>query len=129
MFPVYKKAQNPILANDNDLQQNHFMDLMSTQNDRKLLDEVREIIWFHHYSIHTEQTCCEWIRKYACFHKIRSRDDLQNDETKIMFFYIAGIFEETAENERQHAKDHLFQIGSCFFRYLPGVFPVQRLNA
>jgi hypothetical protein len=30
MFPIFKKAQNPILANDNDSQQNHFMDLMST---------------------------------------------------------------------------------------------------
>jgi hypothetical protein len=107
MFPKFKKAPNPILANDNDSQQNHFMDLMSTQNGWKILDEVREIMWFHHYSIHTEQIYCEWIRKYVCFHKIRSRDDLQNNETKIMVFLHCRNFEETTENERQHAKGHL----------------------
>jgi len=86
MFPKYKKAPNPILANDNDSQQNHFMDLMSTQNNRKLLDEVREIMWLHHYSIHTEQTCCEWIRKHVCFIKDVPGMIFKNSKTKIMVF-------------------------------------------
>jgi hypothetical protein len=50
------------------------------------MDEVREIMRLHHYSIHTERTCCKWIKKYVCFHKMRSRDDLQNSGTKIKTF-------------------------------------------
>lgn len=59
---------------------------MSTQNNRKLLDEVREIMRLHHYSIHTERNYCDWIKKYIQFHKMSSRDDLQNGETKIEAF-------------------------------------------
>jgi len=59
---------------------------MSTQNDRKLLDEVLEIMRLHHYSIHTERTYCDWIKKYIQFHKMRSREDLQNGEVKIEAF-------------------------------------------
>ncbi|MFH1489437.1 MAG: phage integrase N-terminal SAM-like domain-containing protein [Pseudomonadota bacterium] len=30
----------------------------------------------HHYSIHTERTYCDWIKKFVQFHGIDSRDDL-----------------------------------------------------
>lgn len=59
---------------------------MSTQNNRRLLDEVRDIMRLHHYSIHTERTYCDWIKKYIRFHKMCSRNDLQNGEAKIETF-------------------------------------------
>jgi len=59
---------------------------MSTKNDRKLLDEVREIMRLRHYSIHTERTYCDWIKKYIRFHGMRSRDDLKDGEKKIEAF-------------------------------------------
>ena len=34
---------------------------MSTSESRKLLDETREIMRLHHYSIHTERVYCDWI--------------------------------------------------------------------
>ncbi|WP_394707991.1 phage integrase N-terminal SAM-like domain-containing protein [uncultured Desulfosarcina sp.] len=43
---------------------------MSTTNNRKRLDEVRDVIRLLHYSIHTERTHCEWIRKFVHFHKL-----------------------------------------------------------
>ncbi|RJP77335.1 MAG: hypothetical protein C4522_15715 [Desulfobacteraceae bacterium] len=49
----------------------------------KLLDEVREVMRLDHYSIHTERTYCDWIKQYIHFHKMKSRDDLQNGEAKI----------------------------------------------
>ena len=54
LYITFTKQLEPDLANYKDSQQNHFMDLMSTQNDRKLLDEVHEIMRLHHYSIYTE---------------------------------------------------------------------------
>lgn len=47
------------------------------------MDEVREYMRLHHYSIHTERTYCEWIRKYIRFHQMRCRDDLKNGEKNI----------------------------------------------
>ena len=42
----------------------------------------------HHYSIHTERTYCEWIKKYIMFHGMNSRDDLNDDEKKVESFLI-----------------------------------------
>ena len=37
----------------------------------KLLEQVREVMRFHHYSIRTERTYCQWIRRYLAFHRLR----------------------------------------------------------
>ncbi|SLM29179.1 Integron integrase (fragment) [Desulfamplus magnetovallimortis] len=59
---------------------------MSTENKPKLLDEVRAIMRVRRYSIHTERSYCDWIKRYINFHKMRSRDDLENGEKKIELF-------------------------------------------
>ena len=59
---------------------------MSTQKEGKLLDEVRDYMRLHHYSIHTERTYCEWIKKYVHFHKMKYREDLEDGEKKIDAF-------------------------------------------
>ena len=30
----------------------------------KLMDQVREVLRYHHYAYHTEQTYCQWILRY-----------------------------------------------------------------
>jgi len=50
--------------------------------DRKLLDEVRNFMRLHHYSIHTERTYCDWIKRFIQFHQMKSREDLLNGEKK-----------------------------------------------
>ena len=52
----------------------------------KLLDEVRRKMRLHHYSIHTERSYVDWIKRYIHFHHMRSRDDLANGETKLEAF-------------------------------------------
>jgi len=59
---------------------------MSTQKERKLMDEVRDVMRLHHYSIHTERTYCDWIKRYVLFHQMKSRDDLSDGERKIELF-------------------------------------------
>ncbi len=34
---------------------------MSSRNEKKLLDQVREVMRLKHYSIHTERSYCDWI--------------------------------------------------------------------
>ncbi len=53
---------------------------------RKILDEVRDVMRLKHYSIHTERTYCEWIRRFIHFHTMQSRDDLKGGEAKIEQF-------------------------------------------
>ena len=60
---------------------------MSTlKKERKLLDEVRDIMRLHHYSIHTERTYCGWIKRYIQYHSMTSREELINGEAKIEAF-------------------------------------------
>jgi integron integrase len=51
-----------------------------------LLDEVRDYMRLHHYSIHTERTYCDWIKKFVQFHDMKSRNDLSDGEKKIELF-------------------------------------------
>ena len=59
---------------------------MSSEKEKKLLDEVRDVLRLKHYSIHTERSYCVWIKKYVLFHHMTSRQDLVNGEQKIEQF-------------------------------------------
>ena len=60
--------------------------IMSTQKARKILDEVRDVMRLHYYSIHTERAYSEWIKKYIIFHGMNSRDELKDGEKKVEAF-------------------------------------------
>jgi len=60
--------------------------LKNIPKHRKLLDEVRDVMRLHHYSIHTERTYCDWIKRYIQYHSMISRQDLIEGEAKIEAF-------------------------------------------
>ncbi len=37
----------------------------------KLMDQVRQVLRYHHYAYRTEQTYCEWIEQYIKFHRCK----------------------------------------------------------
>ena len=39
------------------------------ETNLKLLDQVRQVLRYHHYAYRTEQTYCDWIVHYIKFHK------------------------------------------------------------
>jgi site-specific recombinase XerD len=86
---------------------------MSAQNDRKLMDEVREFMRLHHYSIHTERTYCDWIKKYVQFHQMKSREDLSNGEKKIEAFLtdlaVRGNVSASTQNQAMNALVFLYK--------------------
>jgi len=59
---------------------------MSTSKNRKLLDEVRDVMRLHHYSIHTERTYSDWIKRYIRYHRMTDRQDLIDGEARIEAF-------------------------------------------
>jgi hypothetical protein len=52
----------------------------------RLMDQVREVLRLRHYSIHTERSYCDWIRRYIKFHNMKSRSELEPAEAKIEAF-------------------------------------------
>ena len=37
-----------------------------------LMDQVRQVLRYHHYAYRTEQTCCDWILRYIRFHHAKT---------------------------------------------------------
>jgi hypothetical protein len=42
----------------------------------KLLNEVKNIMRIKHYSIHTENRYCDWIKRFILFHKMQIREEV-----------------------------------------------------
>jgi len=52
----------------------------------KLLDQVKEFMRLRHYSIRTEQSYSDWIRRYIKFHGLGSREELTPGTEKVEQF-------------------------------------------
>ncbi len=78
---------------------------MSTKKSGKtLLEETHDLMRHMHYSLSTERTYCEWIRKFVGFHQMQSRDALYADpEKKVENFltYLAAERNVAAATQNQ----------------------------
>ena len=52
----------------------------------KLLDPIREVRRFKHYSIRTERTYCKWVRRFVRFHQMKGREEMLPAEPKMEAF-------------------------------------------
>jgi integron integrase len=81
--------------------------------DKKILDEVRDVMRLHHYSIHTERTYGDWIRRFARYHHMQSREDLVNGEQKIEAFLthlaVDGNVAPATQNQAMNALVFLYK--------------------
>jgi hypothetical protein len=48
----------------------------------RLLEQVRNVMRLQHYSIHTERSYQDWIKRCVHFHRMRSREDLAQDSLR-----------------------------------------------
>jgi integron integrase len=83
---------------------------MSTSQDRdkKILEQVRDIMRLNHYSIHTERSYCDWIKRYISFHKMKSRADLKEGELKIeQFLTHIAVHENVSPSTQNQAMNAL----------------------
>lgn len=52
----------------------------------KLLDQIREVMRLKHYSIRTERTYCDWVRRYVHYHQMHGREEMFPAEPKMEQF-------------------------------------------
>ena len=76
----------------------------------------------HHYSIHTERSYLDWIKRYVHFHQMQSREDLAGAEAKIEAFLtnlaVNGKVSPSTQNQAPRfaeceMADFRLQIGGC----------------
>ena len=58
----------------------------SQEPEPKLLDQIRRAMRLHHYSVHTERSYIDWIKRYIRFHRMDCREHLVDGERKIEAF-------------------------------------------
>lgn len=76
---------------------------MQSQDQKpKILDQVRSIMRLHHYSIHTERSYIDWIKRYIAFHLMKSREDLAGGERKIEVFLTHLAVDEQVASATQN---------------------------
>ena len=67
----------------------------------------------HHYSIHTERSYLEWIRRFVGFHRMHSREELANGEGKIEEFLtdlaVRGKVSASTQNQAMNALVFLYR--------------------
>ncbi len=52
----------------------------------RLLDQMREVMRLKHYSIRTERSYCDWVRRFVRFHRMKSREEMLPAEPKMEAF-------------------------------------------
>src|SRR5881296_252047 len=62
---------------------------MDAQDKPKLLELVRDIIRRKHYSIRTEQSYTDWIRRFILFHKKRHPSEMREAEVNAFLTHLA----------------------------------------
>ena len=77
------------------------------QGKVKLLDQVREAIRLKHYSLRTEQTYLDWIKRFIRFHELRHPRDMGEAEVSAFLTHLARDGEVAASTQNQHVKASL----------------------
>ena len=81
--------------------------------EKKIIDEVRDVMRIKHYSIHTERTYIDWITRYIKFHNMQSRENLKEGEQKIEEFLtrlaVKGNVAPSTQNQAMNALVFLYK--------------------
>ena len=73
----------------------------------KLLDQVRDVIRRKHYSIRTEQTYTDWIRRFILFHGKRHPSEMAAEEVTSFLTALARDNNIAASTQNQRVKASL----------------------
>lgn len=70
----------------------------------KLMDQLREVLRLKHYSIRTERSYSDWVRRFIRFHQMKSREELLAEpEAKIELFLsdlaVRGAVAPSTQNQ------------------------------
>ena len=70
--------------------------------DLKLIEQVREVMRYHHYQYRTEQTYCDWITRYIKFHGCQKHPrEMGKLEIESFLSHLASERKVSASTQRQ----------------------------
>src|SRR5450759_4536804 len=83
----------------------NLLDKSTTTKPPKLIDQVRDKLRVKHYSIRTEQTYVDWIKRFIFFHGKRRPKDMEacDVEAFLTHLAVAGKVAASTQNQAQSA--------------------------
>ena len=79
----------------------------------RLLEQVRSAMRLHHYSLLTERSYVDWIKRYVHFHQMKNREDLADGERKIEAYLtdlaVQGKVSASTQNQAMNALVFLYK--------------------
>ncbi|VGO23470.1 integron integrase [Pontiella sulfatireligans] len=70
--------------------------------DLKLMEQVREVLRYHHYAYRTEQTYCDWIKRFLKFYGMKQHPkDMGAAEVERWLSHLASEGKVAASTQRQ----------------------------
>jgi integron integrase len=77
------------------------MDTSPKPNEKKLLDQVRDAIRAKHYSLRTEKTYIDWIRRFIIFHNKKHPREMGTSEVQEFIIHLATKDNVSASTQNQ----------------------------
>jgi integrase len=81
---------------------------MESNQSSTLLGRVREVIRYKHYSMRTERSYVEWVRRFVAFHGRRHPREMGADEVRAFLGYLASDLKVAASTHQQALSALLF---------------------
>jgi integron integrase len=75
--------------------------------DLKLMDQVKEVLRYHHYAYRTEQTYCAWIVRYIKFHGSKKHPSLMWKKELDSFLSYLAVEEKVSASTQKQALNAL----------------------
>lgn len=77
------------------------VDVEKKKPEKKLLDQLREVARMKHYSIRTEQSYAEWVKRFVLFHGKRHPNELGAPDVEAFLSHLAIERNVTASTQNQ----------------------------
>ena len=92
----------------------------------KLLEEVRRVLRFKHYSLRTEQACVDWIKRFIRHHGQRHPREMGPQEVGTFLSFLATDRQVAASTQNQALSALLFLYKEVLASELPWLTGVER---
>ena len=93
---------------------------------RKLTDQIRETLRYYHYAYRTEQTYCEWIKRYLAFYEMkRHPSEMGAPEIERFLSHLAEKQGVAASTQRQALNAIVFLYREVLDMDLGDIAPVR----
>ena len=81
----------------------------------KLMEQVRQVLRYHHYAYRTEQTYCDWIVRFIKFHGSQTHPaQMGKEQIDAFLSHLATQGQVSASTQRQ-AECHVFTMLIFFY--------------